>query len=150
MTSAPVRVAILLLVLLSLPLALSAGTKVRLGGISVTAGYSRGLYPSCYYPGLWCDPFFYPWGFGYPYYPAFYTSPGPNLGQVKLQTPYKDAEVYLDGAYAGTVAELKSSIWLEPGVYELELRPPGREPMQKRIYVLTGKTVKIKLDRGRS
>ncbi len=149
MTSTRLRVTVLVCLLLALPLLLSAGTKVRLGGVSVNAGYSRGFYPYCYYPGLWCDPFFEPWGFGYPYYPAFYTAPGPNLGNVKFQTPYKNADVYLNGAYAGTVAELKSSIWLEPGVYDLELRPPGHEPMQKRVYVLTGKTVKLKFDRGR-
>ena len=138
--------------LLSSPLLLAAGTKVRLGGVSVGFGFARyggyGFYPYCgYYPGAWCDPFLYP--YAGPFYPGFYSyAVHPGMGQVKLQTPYKTAEVYLNGAYAGTVKELKT-IWLDPGVYELEIRPAKVEPFQKRIYVLSGKTIKLKFDEVR-
>ncbi len=150
MTSRRQRWFALVFLLLSLPL-LASATKVRLGGVSVGVGYSHGFYPYCgyFYPGVWCDPFFYPFSPYGAFYPGFYSlSPRAGMGQVKLQTPYKDAEVYLNGAYAGTVGELKD-IWLEPGVYELEIRPAKAEPLQKRIYVLSGKTVKIKFDEVR-
>jgi len=74
-----------------------------------------------------------------------YFNSQPNLGQVKLQSNAKDAEVYLDNAYAGTASKLKS-FWLAPGVYELEVRPSGQAPRGKRIYVLTGKTLKVNLE----
>ncbi len=144
MTSHSRRCLALVLLLLSFPL-LASAARVRLGGVSVGVGYTHGFYPYCgyFYPGVWCNPFFYPYAYG-AFYPGFYSlSPRAGMGQVKLQTPYRNAEVYLNGAYAGTVKELKD-IWLEPGVYELEIRPEKVEPLQKRIYVLSGKTVKIK------
>ena len=64
---------------------------------------------------------------------------------MKLQSAAKDAEVYLDNAYAGTASKLKS-FWLQPGVYELEVRTQGRAPQAKRIYVLTGKTLKVNME----
>src|SRR5689334_9877203 len=43
------------------------------------------------------------WG---PYWgPAYYTHP--NAGEVKLDTKVKDAQVYINGAYAGTTKENK-------------------------------------------
>ena len=54
---------------------------------------------------------------------------GPNMGQIKLDAP-KDASVYLDGAFAGTVQKLKS-IWLEPGIYELQVASPAGGEYQK-------------------
>jgi hypothetical protein len=61
---------------------------------------------------------------------------------VKLVHANKEAAVYIDNAYAGKVSQLKS-INIEPGAYDLELQPPGGEPIQKRIYVLSGKTLKL-------
>jgi hypothetical protein len=127
------------------------GRRVRLGGIMVNAGYysGPGWYPYGYgYPG------FYPgWGRSYIYDPFWYNPyihPGlysgfayqPNMGEVKLKSPDKTASVYLDGAYAGPADKLKS-LWLEPGVYNLEVRDTGGQRYERRIYVLTGKTLQI-------
>ncbi len=123
--------------------------KVRLAGVTVGAGYSRF---SGYYP-YWYDPFFYPAWYGPGYWPMFYPgffhpgfyngfSRGPHMGEVRLDTVVKSAEVYLDGAYAGTAGE-RRSMWLDSGVYELEVKAASRQPFQRKIYVLTGKTLKI-------
>ncbi len=121
----------------------------RLGTIGVGAGYfhSSGLYvygPYGYYPyyysaALW-DPFWNPyWG------PSVYL---PNLayaqdkGEVRLSGVSKDAKVYLDGAFAGTADRLKH-MWLDPGAYDLVVTIPGGDNFQQRIYVLSGKTLKI-------
>jgi hypothetical protein len=64
---------------------------------------------------------------------------------VNLNSSYKNAEVYIDGAYAGTASSLKK-FWLAPGVYHLELRPSGQAPQKKRIHVLTGKTLKLNME----
>ena len=66
------------------------------------------------------------------------------MGQVKLRTDQGNADVYIDGAYAGTAQDLKS-IWLEPGVYNLEVKAEQRSPFSKRIYVLSGKTLKLNI-----
>lgn len=123
---------------------------VRLGTISVGAGYFSG-------------PFFGPfWAYGfYPYSlayaPFFYTSfyapfsgpyyaggfgYTPDRGEVKLRVNPKTAQVFVDGAYAGTVNRL-NNIWLDSGAYNLSISAPGHEPYEQRIYVLSGKSLKI-------
>jgi len=95
--------------------------------------------------GLGFGPAFGPWGYGYGpyYYGAYPVVSHPNAGQVKLDTKLKDAEVFVDGAYAGTVGNLKS-LWLRHGAYNLEVRSPGRTTYAERIYVVDGKTVHVR------
>jgi len=126
------------------------GRRVRLGGVSVGGSYSHGpawypYYGDGYYPG---------WGRSHLYDPIFY-SPyihpglyngfgyGPNMGELKLVATDKEASVYIDGAYAGPVRKLKT-LWLEPGVYNLEVRDTSGQSFEKRVYVLTGKTLQIR------
>jgi hypothetical protein len=133
--------------------------RVRLGGISVNAGYTNfggtpywgpgwGYGPYWGAPlwraGLWADPWWSWYGpFGAPFamHPAFFTgfANGPGMGEIKLRNADKEAEVYLDGAFAGRAGKLKT-IWLEPGKYDLEVRS-GSETLSKRLYVLSGKNV---------
>ena len=124
-----------------------ASAGVRLGTISVGAGYgyASGPFWPGFYPPLFYSPFYDPW-IGYPFLASpIYLVPQPDKGQVTLQGSYKDAEVYLDNAYAGTAATLKK-FWLAPGIYDLEVRPKDQTPKKKRIYVLTGKTLKVSLE----
>ncbi len=124
-------------------------THVRLGTVTVGAFYSHYSlplyygYPCGYWPGaLFWEPF---WGDClYPFRPAYFVSfaPAPDKGEVKLRVNQKDADVYLDGAYAGKAEHLKS-MWLEPGAYDLEVTGKSRAGFHRRIYVLTGKTLKI-------
>ncbi len=131
----------LLLVLLLLSAVAAADTKIRLGGVTVGASYSS--FPSVYrYSPLFWSPWYWDswlyhpgYFFGFPY--------ALDKGEVKLETKAAGAEVYLDGAYAGLARDLKS-MWLDPGAYNLTVKIPGREPFEKRIYVLTGKTLRLK------
>ena len=66
------------------------------------------------------------------------------MGAVKLEGVDKNALVYLDGALAGRADKLKR-MWLDPGAYDLELRTGDRSATQ-RIYVLSGKTLKVTPD----
>ena len=113
---------------------LEAKPRIRLSGVSVGAGYSRGIYPYYY------DPLF----FGAFFHPGFYNgfSYAPTLGEVRLRTTEKAGAVYLDGAYAGELSKLKR-IWLEPGAYNLAVRDGDRAIFERRIYVLTGKTLDL-------
>lgn len=135
---------LLLLVTASGPL-FTASAGVRLGTVSVGVGYGYYSAPiwSGYYPAFFYDPWFgYPFA---PYYSPVYLLPQPNQGQVSLRSSQRGAEVYLDNAYAGTTDSLRK-FWLAPGVYELEVRPKDQTPQKKRIYVLTGKTLKVSLE----
>jgi len=66
----------------------------------------------------------------------------PNAGQVKLDTHLKDAQVFVDGAYAGTSGKLKT-MWMRPGTYTIELRAPDKRNFAEKIYVVAGKTVHV-------
>lgn len=117
----------------------------HLGTVSLGAGYSRfssplygpyGFYPySPYYSSLLWDPY---WGY---LYPAGYFSYNDGKGEVRLAAP-KQADVYLDNAYAGKAEKLKS-IWLTPGAYDLSVSNRDRASFHQRIYVLSGKSLKI-------
>lgn len=51
----------------------------------------------------------------------------------------QDADVYVDGNYVGQVGELQNattgSLRLAPGVHRVEIRKPGRFPVQKTVRV---------------
>jgi len=55
----------------------------------------------------------------------------------------KTAEVLIDGAYAGTVATLKSTLRLDPGAYNLCIKAAGHADYCRCIYVLSGKNLTV-------
>ena len=84
-------------------------------------------------------------GYWSPIYPPGYwrgLERGESKGEIKLGTSENLAEVYIEGAYAGFAQDLKS-IWLDPGAYDLELKVTGYQTFRKRIYILSGKRVKV-------
>ena len=87
---------------------------------------------------------YYGYGYGYgPFYRPYGAYYGvPNAGQVKLDTKVKDAQVFVDGAFAGTSGKLKT-MWMRPGTYNIELRAPGQAQFAEKIYVTAGKTVHV-------
>ena len=118
----------------------SASAAVRgFGGRGFLAG------PRVFVGGFYGAPY---WGWG-PYWawgPYGYWGPGyyaaPNAGRVKLDTKVKDAQVYLNGAYAGTTKEDKN-MYLHAGSYNLDIRQGGRSMFSQQIYVTPGKTLHI-------
>jgi len=135
--------------------------RLRLGGLAVGAGYryfSGPVYPYGYaygpygffpYSGVYSSVFWEPFGGGFPFYPAGYFRLGDGKGEVRLTTDPKDASVYLNGGYAGTADHLKS-VWLEPGAYDLSVSASDRKTYEQRIYVLSGKSLKITAKLGAS
>ena len=126
----------------------------RLDGIYVGPGYTRYRYAGrfgyshfrpYFYPALYPYPSDYavgPWvhrGYG----SGFDRTAG--TGRIKLKTGHKDASVFLDGAFAGVAGDLKH-IWLQPGVYQLRVEAAQQQPFEQKVYVLTGKTLKINAD----
>jgi hypothetical protein len=101
--------------------------------------------------GVFVGPAFAPYGaFGYgpyAYGPYGYGSYGavPNAGQVKLDTKVKDAQVFVNGSYAGTAGKLKT-MWMRPGTYTIEIKAPGRARYAEKIYVIAGKKITLNPD----
>jgi hypothetical protein len=92
-------------------------------------------------PGFY-GPAYYSW-YGPAYFGAYGEVPGPYAGNVKIDTKMKDAGVYVDGGYAGTVGQLKT-FPLRPGTHNIELRDPsGQTIFQEKVDVLAGKTTKL-------
>jgi hypothetical protein len=99
-----------------------------------------GYFGPGYYGPAWYGPSWYGPGWYGAYGPYGYV---PNTGSVKFETKMKDASVYVDGGYAGTVGELKT-FHLRPGDHNLELRSrDGQAIYQERVNVIAGKTLKI-------
>lgn len=136
----PYRISALVLCLALFATPALAG--VRLGGISVGVGYSHFSGPGYYaygYPYFY-DPFWapFPW-----YAPAYYSVGAARpMGEVRLTGPDKLAEVYIDGGYAGLLKDLKQ-LHLDPGAYTVEIHADGKIPQQRRLYVISNKTVKV-------
>jgi hypothetical protein len=151
------RLVVLGLSLLCISIPAAAWPHFRIGGIGVGVGYTHfsgvpgygywGVYSypwgySGYPPGFWgYDPFWSPYGLTALSYRQA------NKGEVQLKSGNANGEVYINGAYAGEIRRLRH-IWLDAGVYELEVRVANQPPAQKRIYVLTGKTLKVRLGEG--
>jgi hypothetical protein len=135
-------------------------THFHLGTVTMAAGYThypRGFfnsfYPFGFYPyASFYAPFYYDPFYNSFYYPGYIAGlhESAGRGHIKLSTPEKDktADVYIDNAYAGTVGKLKS-IWLDPGAYDLSVKGANGRSFQQRIYVLSSKTLKIKLELNR-
>jgi opacity protein-like surface antigen len=87
----------------------------------------------------WYAPY---WG-PYPYY-GYYPY-GPNTGDIKFDTHDKNEQVYINGAYAGTVGEVKT-MHLRPGNYDVEVREQGRTQFDENVYVAAGKTLHLRPD----
>jgi hypothetical protein len=117
--------------------------------------YYRPWYASGYYGryyGGWYDPFSYyaPFYGGYPYYAQY-----PYYGRgyydlsssLRLQVSPKEAEVFIDGYYAGTVDNFDGifqRLHLEPGEHDLELFLPGHRSFTQKIYLQPLSTFRVR------
>jgi hypothetical protein len=124
-------------------------------GYGYRPGFSLGL--SFGYP--------YGYGYGYPYaaygysyggyYPAGYGGyrhygagsdyVGAEYGGIRIQGAPREAQVYVDGSYAGIVDDFDGTFQrldLEPGPHEIEIRTAGR-PLAYDVNVSPGQTLSI-------
>ena len=99
------------------------------------------------------DPFFYadPWyGYQYPYpmrpYGYGYRGYEPEAS-VRLEVKPKEAEVYVDGYYAGIVDDFDGTfqrLRVEPGEHELELWLDGYRTVRQQVYLTQDNTFRVK------
>jgi PEGA domain len=77
-----------------------------------------------------------PYGYGYPF--GHYAHYGYDPGSVKLKVRPRDAEVWVDGYYAGTVDDFDGvfqALRLDSGSYRIEIRKPGFETLTFNVRV---------------
>jgi hypothetical protein len=122
-------------------------------------------YPSYYSYGRYYDPYYYdgfhlgylaysPWGWT----PAFYGNPyaygagygvyqrgfAYDFGAVRIKVTPRDAEVYVDGYFAGNVDDFDGvfqSLKVETGGHKIEIRKPGFESLQFDVHVQPDRTI---------
>ena len=97
-----------------------------------------------YSPWGW-TPSFYgtPYGYGYGGYGyggggGTYSARGYDIGSVKLKVKPRDAEVFVDGYFAGYVDDFDGflqSLKLDGGGHRIEIRKPGFQPLQFDVRV---------------
>ena len=111
-------------------------------GFSIGIGIGFG-YPYYGYYG-------YPYAYGAPYgygYPAGYVAYGGSAyGGIRIEGVVRNAEVYVDGGYAGIVDNFDGSfqrLQLEPGTHSIEIRAPGVPPLAYDVNVQPGQTVTL-------
>jgi hypothetical protein len=116
-------------------LAAALATLVPVSAPAAVRGYvvvGRPFYGGGFYSPYW-GPYWGPYG-------GYYAHP--NSGEVKLDTKVKDAQVFINGAFAGTTHQNKS-MYLRPGSYNIEIRESGHTQYAERVYVVAGKTLHL-------
>jgi hypothetical protein len=126
-------------------------------GRVVVAPYSQPVHGSF---GLYSGyPSGYAYSYGYPYYYGYgayaYGSPGYGYaygghgsayGGVRIEGAPRNAEVYVDGYYAGVVDNFDGvfqHLDLEPGPHQIEVRAPG-QPIVFDVNVQPGRTIRYR------
>ena len=139
--------------------AMAAPAEARSGvSVSVGVGHHHGhhYYPRSYYH---YRPYFYRPYYYRPYYyrPYYYGHYGYHRapyyvgrydGALDLNVRPKNAEVYVDGKYVGTVGEYDGwprYLWLEEGSYELILFKEGYETVVRDVSVRPDRVINLKL-----
>jgi PEGA domain-containing protein len=109
--------------------------------------YSPFYYPRYYWPyyyGGFYDPFF--WGqyrYPPPYYGRYYYD---DTGSARLQVTPRNAQVYVDGYFAGVVDDFDGSFQrlnVEAGEHELQFYLEGYRPFSLKVLFVRGRTVKV-------
>lgn len=132
-------------------------------------GWNNGYrsYPRVYNNYYYYPRRYYPYGYGsfglgYFYYDPYTWYPYDNYnyrfqgygygyptGEIRLQVRPRQAEVYVDGYYAGQVDEFDGfvqALRLEEGPYTIELVAPGYEPLQFNVRIQPGRKITYRGD----
>jgi len=104
-------------------------------------------FPCCGYAGYGYG---FGYGYGYPYYGYGgygYGYPYDISASLRLQVSPREAEVFVDGYYAGTVDDFDGTfqrLHLGPGEHDLELFMMGHRSYQQKVYLQPGKTFSVR------
>jgi hypothetical protein len=129
-----------------------AGAQVRRGRVVyapvrthvvVAGGYYGGFYDPFWFYDPWYG-YYGPWGYPPPYPYGYYYDPGASL---RLEVKPQEAEVYVDGYYAGIVDDFDGvfqRLPVTPGEHEIELYREGYRAVHQKVYTTPRNTFKLK------
>lgn len=123
--------------------ALAASLLMLLPSSAVAAqriGIGFGFYGPVSPWGYWG-----PWGWPYGPYPV-YGYYGRPMGRVQIKTPVDDAQIFINGSYAGLAHDLKK-FYLTPGTYNIE-QHIGRDVQRQRIFVVADRNIKLEFGKA--
>lgn len=119
----------------------------RRGRVIINGGFGYGFgYRPFFYDPLWY-PYPYPY-YGYGAYPLG----APISGDVRVMATPKQAEVFVDGFYAGVVDDFDGTfqrLHLAPGGHAITLHLEGYRTLTQNIYVAPDNTFKLQLNMDR-
>ena len=104
----------------------------------VQPGVSLGLWYG------WPYPYEYPYPYGYPWPPVYTLPPGSVTGDIRLDVTPKDADVYVDGYFAGVIDNFNGAfhhLTVGAGTHVLEIRNAGFETLTVEVYVQPRQTI---------
>ncbi len=112
-------------------------------------GYGYGYWGNPYWGGFWWDPLWVGPYWGYPYYPYWGHGSYDGSAELRLEVRPKQAQVYVDGYYAGIVDDFDGTfqrLHVSPGNHELILYLQGYRTVRQNLHVGAGQDSKIKFD----
>jgi hypothetical protein len=119
--------------------------------------YYHSYYRPYYYPYFYSSFYwgwggfgYYPYG-GYPwgYYPygGYYRPWYDDLGALRVEVKPRDAQVYVDGYFAGLVDDfdgISQRLRAKPGEHQIDVYMPGFQTFSEKMLFRPGQTLKIK------
>jgi hypothetical protein len=149
--------AALLAFVISLAWPESAGAQSRRGRIVhirparthvvLVGGYYGGFYDPFWFHGPWYG---YHGAWGYPPFPyRYYWDPGASL---RVEVKPQQAEVYVDGYYAGIVDDFDGvfqRLPVTPGEHEIDLYLDGYRSVRQKVYATPRNTFKLRYEMER-
>jgi hypothetical protein len=142
-----------LIVLASVAWSGEASAQIRRG---VVVPARRVVVRPYFSPYYYYDPFFDPWFYdaqwGYPAYGQYRRYNLEPEASVRLDVKPKQAEVYVDGYYAGIVDDFNGTfqrLRLPPGEHEIELYLDGYRTVHQKVYLTPDNTFKVKYEMER-
>jgi len=132
----------------------ATGTAVRRQPGDVPPVTDGGGHYPVYYPWGWGGigvgayyGWYDPWGWGDPYGGGAAAYGYDYDGAIKLKVKPRQADVYVDGYYAGAVDDFDGTfqkLKLEPGPHRIEIRLEGYETLSFEVRILPDKTLTYK------
>ena len=123
-------------------------------GFGLSSGYP---YYGYVYPYGYGYPFAHPYAYGaygygysgYGYSGYGYSPATAAYGDMRIQGAPRDAQVYVDGYYAGIVDDFDGAfqrLTLEAGPHHIEILVPGVPPIEFDVNVQPGRTITYRAD----
>ena len=117
----------------TLALAIATPSLARVKNVDPGYGYGYGGLYGGYY-----DPWYDPWYGAYPGYSGGSQTTYNDEGGLRLKIKPKNAEVYVDGYFTGTVDEFDGmfqKLHLDSGVHRIEVRAAGFETLTFEVRI---------------